>query len=106
MEMELTKDNCHKFDDLSIFPHDQLTKFFMSIPKIQALGFLRAFEQDFLLRYLEVCPDDLSEDWQGSLKYKTHRVGELMQPAPLILNENQTIGDAINGVRKVSRCSC
>ena len=103
MEMELTKDNYHKFDDLSIFPHDQLTKFFMSIPKIQALGFLRAFEQDFLLKYLEVCPDDLSEDWQGSLKYKTHTVGELMQPAPLILNENQTIGDAINGVKQIPK---
>ena len=52
MEMELTKDNYHKFDDLSIFPHEQLTEFFMSIPKIQALGFLRAFRR--LARELKV----------------------------------------------------
>ena len=103
MDIELTKDNYHKFDDLSIFPHGQLTKFFMSIPKIQALGFLRNFESDFLLRYLESCPDDLSEDWKGSLKYKTRTVGELMHPAALVLNENQTIEDAINEVKKIPK---
>ena len=94
METLLTKDNYHKFDDVSIFPHEQLTKFFMSIPKIQALDFMRKFDQESLSSYLEACPDDLSEQWKMSLKYETHTVGELMQPAPLVLNENQTVDGA------------
>jgi len=103
METQLTKDNYHKFDDLSIFPPGQLTKFFMSIPKVQALGFLRKFKQESLLSYLEACPDDLSEQWKMSLKYKTLTVGELMQPTPLVLNENQTIADAITEVKKIPK---
>ncbi|MBT38310.1 MAG: hypothetical protein CL938_07180 [Deltaproteobacteria bacterium] len=103
MNMELTKDNYHKFEDLSVFSPDQLTKFFMSIPKAQALGFLRNFEQDFLQSYLEACPDDISEQWEMGLKHKKDTVGELMQPAPLVLNEDQTIEEAITEMKKIPK---
>lgn len=101
--MELTKDNYQKFDDLSIFPTDQLVKFFLSIPKAETLGILRKFEHDVLEKLFDESPDHLSQQWKSSLEYKTNTVGELMQPAPLVLNEYQTIEEAITELKKVPK---
>ena len=47
----LSKDNYHKYEDFSVFPTDQLVRFFTSIPKIKTLNILREFEQDFILNF-------------------------------------------------------
>ena len=99
----LSKDNYQKYEDLSIFPTDQLVRFFTSIPKIQTLRILRSFEQNFILRFLDDCPEHLSAQWKMSLKFKTGSVGELMHPSPLVLNENKTIEDAIIELKKIHK---
>jgi len=99
----LSKDNYQKYEDLSIFPTDQLVRFFTSIPKIKTLRILRSFEQNFILRFLDNCPEHLSAQWKMSLKFKTGSVGELMHPSPLVLNENKTIEDAIIELKKIHK---
>jgi len=99
----LSKDNYHKYEDFSVFPTDELVRFFTSIPKIKTLNILRGFEQDFILNFLDDCPDHLSEQWKMSLKFKTGTVGELMQPSPLVMNENQTIEDTIIELKKIHK---
>ena len=66
----LSKDNYQEHDDLSIFPTDQLVSLFTSIPKIKTLSILRGFEQNFILRFLDDCPEHLSAQWKTSLKFK------------------------------------
>ena len=100
---ELSKDNYQKYEDLSVFPTDQLVRFFTSIPKIKTLSILRSFEQNFILRFLDDCPEHLSAQWKMSLKFKTGSVGELMHPSPLVLNENKTIEDAIIELKKIHK---
>ena len=99
----LTHDNYQEHDDLSIYPTDQLVSLFTSIPKIKTLSILRSFEQDFILRFLDECPEHLSAQWKMSLKYKSRTVGELMQPSPLVVNENKTIEDTITELKKVHK---
>jgi len=99
----LSKDNYQKYEDLSIFSTDQLVRFFTSIPKIKTLSILRSFEQHFILRFLDDCPEHLSAQWKMSLKFKTSSVGELMHPSPLVLNENKTIDDAIIELKKIHK---
>jgi len=99
----LSKDNYQKYEDFSVFPTDQLVHFFTSIPKIKTLIILRGFEQDFILNFLDDCPDHLSELWKMSLKFKPGSVGELMHPSPLVLNENKTIEDAIIELKKIHK---
>ena len=99
----LSKHNYQEQDDLTIFPTDQLVSLFTSIPKIKTLSILRGFEQGFISKFLDACPDHLSAQWKMSLKYKTGTVGELMHPSPLVLNENKTIEDAITEVKKIHK---
>jgi len=99
----LSKDNYQEHDDLSIFPTDQLVSLFTSIPKIKTLSILRGFEQTFILRFLDDCPEHLSVQWKMSLKFKPSTVGELMHPSPLILNENKTIEDTITELKKIHK---
>ena len=96
--MELTKDNYQKYKDLSVFSTDQLVDFFATIPKIQVLRFLRKFDPAILSKLMEECPSELSSQWKMGLDYQENTVGELMQPAALVLNENQTIADAIKEI--------
>jgi len=99
----LSKDNYQKYEDFSVFPTDQLVRFFTSIPKIKTLNILRGFEQDFILNFLDDCPSHLAEQWKMSLKFKPGSVGELMHPSPLVLNENKTIEDAIIELKKIHK---
>ncbi|HIN87841.1 MAG TPA: magnesium transporter [Nitrospinaceae bacterium] len=99
----LRKDNYQQFDDLSIFPADQLVSLFTSIPKIKTLSILRSFEQDFILKFLDECPEHLSAQWKMSLKFKPVTVGELMQPSVMVLNENKTIEDAITEIKTIHK---
>ena len=99
----LSKNNYQKYEDFSVFPTDQLVRFFTSIPKIKTLNILRGFEQDFILNFLDDCPDHLSEQWKMSLKFKPGTVGELMHPSTLVLNENKTIEDAIIELKKIHK---
>jgi len=99
----LDNHNYQEQDDLTIFPTDQLVSLFTSIPKIKSLSILRGFEQGFISKFLDACPDHLSAQWKMSLKYKTDTVGELMHPSPLVLNENKTIEDAITEVKKIHK---
>jgi len=99
----LRKDNYQQFDDLSIFPADQLVSLFTSIPKIKTLSILRSFEQDFILKFLDECPEHLSAQWKMSLKFKPGTVGELMQPSVMVLNENKTIEDAITEIKTIHK---
>ena len=99
--MELTKDNYQKYKDLSVFSTDQLVDFFATIPKIQVLRFLRKFDPAILSKLMEECPSELSSQWKMGLDYQENTVGELMQPAALVLNENQTIADAIKEIKKI-----
>ena len=99
----LRKDNYQQFDDLSIFPADQLVSLFTSIPKIKTLSILRSFEQDFILKFLDECPEHLSAQWKMSLKFKPDTVGELMQPSVMVLNENKTIEDAITEIKTIHK---
>jgi len=102
-EKELTKENYQKFNDLSVFSPDQLIGFFSTIPKLQALNILRGFDKDKITFFLDNCPEDASESWKFNLKYKSGSVGELMTPSPLILNENNTIDEAIKAVKKIPK---
>ncbi len=99
----LTKENYKEYEDLSIFPTNQLVNFFTSIPKIKTLSILRDFDQDFVLRFLDDSPKHLSNQWKMSLKFKPGTVGELMHPSVLVLDENQTIGDAISKVKTIHK---
>ena len=99
----LRKDNYQQFDDLSIFPADQLVSLFTSIPKIKTLSILRSFEQDFILKFLDECPEHLSAQWKMSLKFKPGTIGELMQPSVMVLNENKTIEDAITEIKTIHK---
>jgi len=99
----LTKENYQKFEDLSVFSTDQLVHFFTSIPKIKTLNILRGFDQDFILNFLDDCPEHLSVQWKMSLKFKPNTVGELMHPPSLVLNENKTIEEAITALKKVHK---
>jgi magnesium transporter len=99
----LTKDNYQEHEDLSIFPTNQLVSFFTSLPKIKTLNILRGFDQDFILKFLDEAPEHLSIQWKSSLKFKPSTVGELMQPAALVLNENKTIEDAIAQIKTIHK---
>ena len=99
----LSKDNYQEQDDLSIFPTDQLVNLFTSIPKIKTLSILRNFEQNFILRFLDDCPEHLSAQWKMSLKFKSGTVGELMHPSPLVMNENKTIEDTITELKIIHK---
>ena len=100
---ELTKNNYKKFDDLSIFSPEKLIAFFSTIPKLQALNILRSFTQDKMQLFLNNCSNEISESWKFNLKYESGSVGELMQPSPLVLNENITIDEAIKAVKKTPK---
>ena len=67
------------------------------------MAILREFKHDFREKLFSDSPDHLSKQWRTSLKYEANTVGELMQPAPLILNENQTIDEAITEVKKIPK---
>ena len=99
----LTKDNYQEHEDLSIFPTNQLVSFFTSLPKVTTLNLLRDFDQNFILKFLDEAPEHLSIQWKSSLKFKPGTVGELMQPAALVLNENDTIEDAITQVKTIHK---
>ena len=99
----LTKDNYQEHEDLSIFPTNQLVSFFTSLPKVTTLNLLRDFDQNFILKFLDEAPEHLSIQWKSSLKFKPSTVGELMQPAALVLNENHTIEDAITQIKTIHK---
>ena len=99
----LTKDNYQEHEDLSIFPTNQLVSFFTSLPKVTTLNLLRDFDQNFILKFLDEAPEHLSIQWKSSLKFKPGTVGELMQPAALVLNENHTIEDAITQIKTIHK---
>ena len=99
----LTKDNYQEYEDLSIFPTNELVSFFTSIPKVKTLNILRDFDQNFILKFLDEAPEHLSIQWKSSLKFKSGTAGELMQPAALVLNKNQTIEDAITQIKTVHK---
>ena len=99
----LSNQNYEKFEDLSIFPTDQLIKLFLTIPKAKTLSILRSFDSDVLKKLLKDSPGHLSRQWSMSLKFDPDTVGELMQPAPLILNENLSIEEAIGEITKVPK---
>ena len=101
--MKLTKDNYQKYKDLSTFSSDQLVEFFSTIPNIQVLRFLRKFDPAILSRFIKECPSELSSQWEMGLKYSENTVGELMHPAALVLNETQTIADAIAEIKKIPK---
>ena len=77
--------------------------FFTSLPKVKTLNILRDFDQDFILKFLDNAPEHLSIQWKSSLKFKAGTVGELMQPAALVLNENETIKDAITKIKTIHK---
>ena len=93
--LTLSRENYLQQKDLTIFDSDELVKLFTSIPKIITLKILRGFNESYLSKFLDESPEHLSAQWKMSLKYKKGTVGELMQPAPLVLNEKITIEDAI-----------
>ena len=99
----LTKENYHSFKDLTIFPCEQLIKFFLTIPKAKTLEILRSFENDFLKKLMDQAPKYIADQWRLSLNYKAGTVGELMQPSPLIVNENMTIEDVITEIQKIPK---
>jgi len=99
----LTKDNYQEYEDLSIFPTNELVSFFTSLPKVKTLNILRDFDQNFILRFLDDSPEHLSIQWKSSLKFKSGTVGELMQPAALVLNENETVEDAITKIKTIHK---
>ena len=101
--MELTKKNYHSFKDLTTFPHDQIVKLFLSIPKATTLGLLRKFDKSYVEQLFNAAPHHLAKQWRRSLMYERDSVGELMQPAPLVLNENLTIKEAIDLVREIPK---
>jgi magnesium transporter len=99
----LTKENYQEYKDLSIFPTNELVTLFTSIPKIKTLGILRNFDQDFILTFLDDCPEHLSIQWKMGLKYKPGTVGELMHPSILVLKENQNIKEAIATIKTIHK---
>jgi magnesium transporter len=101
--MELTVHNYTHFKNLSVAPHEQLIKLFLSLPKPKSLAILRSFEEVFRDQLLKAAPSHLEKEWRLSLKYKANSVGELMRPAPLILNENLTIEETISLLRDVPK---
>ena len=101
--MELTNKNYHSFKDLTVFPHDQLVKLFLSIPKATTLGILRKFDKSYTEQLFNSAPHHLAKQWRMSLMYEKDSVGELMQPAPLVLNENLTIKEAVDLVREIPK---
>ena len=101
--MELTKKNYHSVKDLTTYPHDQLVKLFLSIPKATTLGLLRTFNKSFIEQLFNAAPHHLAKQWRMSLMYERDTVGELMQPAPLVLNENLTIKEAVDLVREIPK---
>ena len=101
--MEITKDNYHSVKDLTTISHDNLIKLFLSLPKGKSLSLLRKFDKPFLEQLLNSAPEHIKTQWILALKYKTGSVGELMQPAPLILNEKMTVGEAIESVREIPK---
>ena len=92
---QLSNANFQKFKDLSVFQNDQLIKLFLTIPKAKTLSILRSFEKEFRDKLLQDAPAHLAAQWGMSLNFEPETVGELMQPAPLILNENLTIEEVI-----------
>ena len=101
--MEITKQNYHSVKDLTTISHDNLIKLFLSLPKGKSLSLLRKFDKPFLEQLLNSAPEHIKTQWILALKYKTGSVGELMQPAPLILNEKMTVGEAIESVREIPK---
>ena len=101
--MEVTKQNYHSVKDLTTVSHDNLIKLFLSLPKGKSLSLLRKFDKPFLEQLLNSAPEHIKTQWILALKYKTGSVGELMQPAPLILNEKMTVGEAIESVREIPK---
>ena len=101
--MEITKQNYHSVKDLTTVSHDNLIKLFLSLPKGKSLSLLRKFDKPFLEQLLNSAPEHIKTQWILALKYKTGSVGELMQPAPLILNEKMTVGEAIESVREIPK---
>ena len=101
--MEITKHNYHSVKDLSSIEHDNLIKLFLSLPKGKTLSLLRKFDKDFLEQLLNSAPEHIKNQWGLALKHKTGSVGELMQPAPLILNESMTVKESVELVRQVPK---
>ena len=101
--MKITKHNYHGCKDLTAVPHDELVKLFLSIPKAKTLSILRSFNNDFLEQLFSSAPEHLAQQWRLSLKYNSGSVGELMQPAHVVLNENMTVQETIDLVRKVPK---
>jgi len=99
----LTNENYKKYEDLSIFSTKQLVRLFTSIPKLTTLSLLREFDQDFILRFLDDCPEHLAVQWKRGLKFKPGTVGELMHYPPLVLNENQNIEDTIAKIKNIHK---
>ena len=99
----LSRENYLQQKDLTLFPSDKLVNLFTSIPKISTLKILRGFNESYLSRFLDESPEHLSAQWKTSLKCVKGTVGELMQPAPLVLNEKLTIEDAIAEVKKINK---
>ena len=100
---KLSIQNYQKFKNLSHFPNEQLIKLFLSIPKAKSLGYLRKFDKNSLENLLDDSPKHLSEQWRTALEAEPDTVGELMQPAPLILNENLSIEQAIKEITKIPK---
>ncbi len=100
---QLSLDNYQKFKDLSVFPSEQIVKLFLSIPKAKTLQYLRGFKKDNLEDLLKSAPGHLNEQWRKALEAEPDTVGELMQSAPLVLNGNLTIEDAIKEITKIPK---
>ena len=64
---------------------------------------VRAFDKEFLEKLLNDAPPHLGKQWSMSLRFESDTVGELMQPAPLILKENLTIKAAIDEMIKIPK---
>ena len=103
VHIQIFVENYQKFKDLSIFPNEQLIKLFLSIPKAKSLGYLRKFDKDTLEKFLADAPSHLSSQWRKALEAEPDTVGVLMQPAPLILNENLSIEQAIQEITKIPK---
>ena len=99
----LSIENYQKHEDLTSFPNEQIIKLFLSIPKAKTLHIMRSFNSDFLEKLLADAPSHLSTQWRKALEAKPDTVGELMQPAPLILNQNLSIEEAIEEITKIPK---
>ena len=101
--MEITKDNYHSVKDLTTIPHDNLIKLLLSLPKGKSLTLLRSFDKDFQEQLVNSAPEHIKNQWRLALEHKHGSVGELMQPAALVINDKLTIGEAIELVRAVPK---